>query len=115
MSRPTLRLDKLLWFLRLAKTRALAQQRAAEGYIRINGRRCDRAAQPVAVGDVLTMPLGARTTVIEVLALPTRRGPAPEAQACYRALDGGLDAGARVAIAGGTAEPLADPLRDPSP
>ena len=83
----TLRLDKLLWFLRLARTRAAAQERIAAGHIRLNGRRVERSAQAVQPGDVLTLPLGAATRVIEVLALPARRGPAPEAQACYRTLD----------------------------
>ncbi|MGN6500090.1 MAG: RNA-binding S4 domain-containing protein, partial [Tsuneonella sp.] len=43
----------------------------------------------VREGDVLTVPLHAGVRVIEVLALPARRGPATEAQACYRVLDGG--------------------------
>jgi len=37
------RIDKLLWFLRLAKTRGVAQAMAEEGHIRVNGRRVDRA------------------------------------------------------------------------
>jgi ribosome-associated heat shock protein Hsp15 len=82
-----MRLDKLLWFLRLAKSRALAQQRIEDGHIRINGRRVERSAQGVTIGDVVTLPLGEHVRVIEVLALPIRRGPAPEAQACYRVLD----------------------------
>lgn len=82
-----MRLDKLLWFLRLAKTRAAAQERIATGHLRLNGRRVERPAQPVAVGDILTLPVATGVRVIEVLALPARRGPAPEAQACYRALD----------------------------
>lgn len=82
-----MRIDKLLWFLRLAKTRGVAQDMAEAGHIRLNGRRVDRAHQKVACGDVLTIPLGARTRVVEILILPERRGPAPEAQACYRALD----------------------------
>lgn len=95
VSAATLRLDKALWFLRLAKTRALAQQRIAEGHVRLNGRRVERCAQAVTAGDVLTLPSGAGVTVIELLALPARRGPAPEAQACYRV----LDASGEVAIA----------------
>ena len=83
----TLRLDKLLWFLRLARTRAAAQERIAAGHIRLNGRRVERSAQAVEVGDVVTLPMGPTVRVIEVLALPVRRGPAAEAQACYRALD----------------------------
>ncbi|RZJ99448.1 MAG: RNA-binding S4 domain-containing protein [Novosphingobium sp.] len=86
-----MRIDKLLWYLRLAKTRSLAQALAEEGHIRLNSRRIDRAHQKVAPGDVLTLPLGPRVRVIELLVLPTRRGPAPEAQSCYRVLDEGGD------------------------
>jgi ribosome-associated heat shock protein Hsp15 len=87
--RPTLRIDKLLWCLRLARTRTLAQRLVGEGHVRRNGARVGRSHEPVAVGDILTLPLGARVKVIEVLALPPRRGPADEAQACYRVLDDG--------------------------
>ena len=106
MTATTLRLDKALWYLRLAKTRALAQQRIAEGHVRLNGRRVERSAQAVAAGDVLTLPREAGVAVIELLTLPARRGPAPEAQACYRV----LDASAEVAIAPGeTAEATGKP------
>jgi ribosome-associated heat shock protein Hsp15 len=83
-----MRLDKLLWFLRLAKTRPLAQALISEGHLRLNGRRIERAAQAIAIGDILVIPLPSRVTVIEIMALPTRRGPATEALACYRVLDG---------------------------
>jgi ribosome-associated heat shock protein Hsp15 len=82
-----MRIDKLLWFLRLAKTRSIAQAMAETGHMRLNGRRVDRAHLNVGVGDVLVIPLAARVRVVEVLSLPTRRGPAPEAQSCYRELD----------------------------
>lgn len=82
-----MRIDRLLWFLRLARSRTLAQRLVEGGHIRRNGQRVERLAQPVAPGDVLTLPLGGGVRVIELLALPTRRGPAPEAQACYRVLD----------------------------
>ena len=84
-----MRIDKLLWFLRFSKTRGLAQKWIADGHIRRNGRRVERQDQPVTVGDILTLPLRSRVLVIELLALPHRRGPAAEAQACYRVLDGG--------------------------
>jgi ribosome-associated heat shock protein Hsp15 len=42
-----MRIDKLLWFLRLAKTRSVAQAMAEAGHIRVNGRRIDRAHQNV--------------------------------------------------------------------
>ncbi len=82
-----MRIDKALWYLRLAKTRSIAQAMAEEGHIRLNGRRIDRAHQKVAAGDVLTLALGASVRTIALLALPNRRGPAPEAQSCYRVLD----------------------------
>lgn len=83
-----MRIDKLLWFLRFARTRGIAQAMVEDGHIRLNGRRIDRAHQKVGVGDVLVLPLPAGVRVIELLLLPARRGPAPEAQACYRVLDG---------------------------
>jgi ribosome-associated heat shock protein Hsp15 len=91
-----MRLDRLLHCLRFAKTRGAAQRWIAEGHIRRNGARVTRQDQPVAVGDVLTLPLRAKVVPIEILGLPTRRGPAAEAQACYRP----LDAGDAIAIAG---------------
>ena len=83
----SLRIDKLLWFLRLAKTRSLAQRLVGEGHVRRNGARIVRAHEQVVVGDVLVLPSAREVRVIEVLALPVRRGPASEAQACYRRLD----------------------------
>jgi ribosome-associated heat shock protein Hsp15 len=82
-----MRVDKLLWQLRLTKTRGLAQSLVAMGHVRRNGARVLRASQDVAEGDTLTVPLPGGVRVIELVALPTRRGPAAEAQACYRALD----------------------------
>jgi ribosome-associated heat shock protein Hsp15 len=82
-----MRIDKLLWFLRLAKTRSAAQALVGQGHIRLNGKRVERAAQAIAVGDVLVLPLPREVIVIEVLTLPARRGPAAEAQSCYRVLD----------------------------
>lgn len=88
---PPMRIDRLLWFLRLAKTRGLAQKWIAEGHIRRNSHRVDRAGLPITIGDVLTLPLRNRVMVIELTAMPMRRGPAEEARNCYRVLDGGRD------------------------
>lgn len=83
-----MRIDKLLWYLRLARSRAVAQAMAEEGHMRVNGRRIDRAHQKIVAGDVLTVAAGPRVQVLELLALPVRRGPAPEARTHYRVLDG---------------------------
>ena len=86
----TMRLDRFLWFVRLAKTRSAAQAIAGEGRLRIDGRPIDRAHASVRIGNVLTFASGSRVRVIRVEALPARRGPAPEAQACYRDLTAGV-------------------------
>jgi len=77
------RLDKFLFFVRLVKTRGLAQKLIEQGHLRLDGRVIDRPSAEVKPGSVLVFPLNARVRVIKVEALPTRRGPAPEAQACY--------------------------------
>lgn len=85
-----MRLDKLLWFLRFTKTRGIAQSLVAAGHIRLNGRRIERAAQGVGIGDVLVLPLPHGVRVIELTAIPERRGPPTEARSCYRMLDESL-------------------------
>ena len=82
-----MRIDKLLWFLRFTKTRGIAQAMVEAGHIRVNGRRIERAHQGVGIGDVMVLPLPSGVRVVEILALPARRGPPPEAQSCYRVLD----------------------------
>ena len=84
-----MRIDRLLFNLRFAKSRTLAQRWIAEGHIRRNGERVVHQDLAVALGDVLTLPLRRGVVVIELLALPARRGPASEARACYRPLDAG--------------------------
>jgi ribosome-associated heat shock protein Hsp15 len=81
------RIDKLLWFLRLSRSRTVAQSMAQAGHLRLNGKRIDKAHQRIAVGDVLTLPSPNGVRIIEILMLPDRRGPAAEAQSCYRVLD----------------------------
>jgi ribosome-associated heat shock protein Hsp15 len=78
-----MRLDKFLWFVRLARTRSLAQTVAAGGHLRIDGRPVDRAHVAVRVGQVLSFALHDRVRIVRIEALPARRGPAPEARRCY--------------------------------
>jgi len=78
-----MRIDKYLFFVRLVKTRSLAHKLVEDGHFRIDGRAVERAHAEVKVGNVLTFPLNDRVRVIKVEAMPSRRGPAPEARACY--------------------------------
>lgn len=82
-----MRIDKLLWFLRFSASRGFAQAWVAEGHIRLNGRRIEKPSTTVGCGDVLTLPIRGEVRIVEILALPARRGPAVEAQGCYRVLD----------------------------
>ena len=100
-----MRIDRLLHVLRFARSRTLAQRWIAERHIRRNGERVIRQDLEIAVGNVLTLPLRSRVLVIEILALPARRGSPSEARACYRPLDAGRANG----IAGGDAQPAKEP------
>jgi len=84
----SLRIDKLLWFARIVKTRALAQELAEKGRLRLNGRVIDRAHAPVRVGDVLSFARRGEVRVLRIEALPARRGPPAEARALYSELTG---------------------------
>jgi len=44
---PQQRLDKWLWFARVAKTRSLAARLVAEGHVRLNARRIETPAKAV--------------------------------------------------------------------
>ena len=77
----------MLWFLRLAVSRNRAQAWVEAGHFRVNGRRIEKPSAAIKPGDVLTIPLRRRVLVIEIAALPERRGPPAEAQSCYHTLD----------------------------
>lgn len=81
-----MRLDCFLWWVRLTRTRPAAQALATTGRLRIDGRPVSRAHQPVRIGNIVTFFADDRVRVVRIEALPTRRGPAPEARACYQDL-----------------------------
>lgn len=81
-----LRLDKWLWFARFFKTRGLAAKLCNAGQIRCSGVVVGKAHHAVRPGDVLTFAQGRHIRVIRIVALGSRRGPAPEAQALYEDL-----------------------------
>jgi ribosome-associated heat shock protein Hsp15 len=80
------RIDKWLWFARFARSRTLAQKLAASGHVRINRRKIDNAAAPVAVGDVLTVGVGNTVRVVRIVAFAERRCSTPEARLLYEDL-----------------------------
>jgi ribosome-associated heat shock protein Hsp15 len=80
------RIDKWLFFARLAKSRTLGGKLAAEGHVRVNGDKKDQASHLVRVGDVLTVVLDRRVVVVKILDTGLRRGPASEARLLYEDL-----------------------------
>lgn len=82
----TLRIDKLLWFLRFARNRTMAKKLAIKGHVRLNGRRIDKAHSPVRAGDILTIPLTREVQVIRISRLPLRRAGPANAISCYEIL-----------------------------
>jgi ribosome-associated heat shock protein Hsp15 len=77
------RLDRFLYFIRLAKSRTLAQALIEDGNVRVDGRRTSKTSEDVREGMVIALPLHGRVRILRVLELPSRRGPASEARSCY--------------------------------
>lgn len=77
------RIDMWLFHARFFKSRALAQEAARSGRMRLNGNRVEKAAQALRPGDILTLGRGGQILALRVLALAERRGPAPQARKLY--------------------------------
>jgi ribosome-associated heat shock protein Hsp15 len=80
------RVDRFLFFIRLVKSRTLAQALIETGHVRIDGKRVFKPSEEVRAGSVVGLPLRGRTCVFRVVALPGRRGPAAEARGFYEEL-----------------------------
>jgi ribosome-associated heat shock protein Hsp15 len=83
------RIDRFLFFIRLVKSRTLAQAVVQTGNVRIDGRRVEKSSEEVQAGSIIALAVHGHVRVLRVLNVPTRRGPAPEARACYEEL--GID------------------------
>lgn len=108
-----LRIDKYLWFARLAPSRAAARDLCESRRLRIDGRVVDRASAQVRAGNVLSWPRGDAIIAIRVESLPERRGPYPQACQCYTDLSppgDGLPAAGPAAAAGARNALLPDGL-----
>jgi len=103
----SLRLDKWLWQARFCRSRSIAAALCESGTIRIGGGHVTKPHHAVRPGDVLTFPLGRAIRVVRVLALGTRRGPAPEARRLYDDLS--LPATATAASSAGASTAERDP------
>ena len=77
------RLDKWLWYARVAKTRTLAAGLVSDGKVRVNRQKVIKPAHVVRVGDVVTVTVARGVRVLRIEAPGTRRGPASEAAGLY--------------------------------
>ena len=82
-----MRLDKYLFFIRLVKSRTLAQALIEGGHVRLDGRHVAKPSEEVRVGSVVALPLHGRVRILRVTGLPNRRGPASEARLAYEEID----------------------------
>ena len=77
-----LRVDRWLWCARFYKSRAQAAEAVAGGRVHVNGGRV-KPSRVLKVGDRVVLSLHGRDVEFDVRTIPARRGPAPEARACY--------------------------------
>lgn len=82
-----MRLDRVLVYLRFARTRSRARAMIEDRPFRLNRAPVRRACTEVHPGDVLTFVHGREVRIIELLSLPERRGPPAIARSHYRELD----------------------------
>lgn len=83
---PGQRIDKWLWFARVAKTRTLAASLVVGGKVRLNRVKTDKPSHLVKAGDVITVMTGPRVRVLRVVDCGERRGPAAEARGLFEEL-----------------------------
>jgi ribosome-associated heat shock protein Hsp15 len=78
----SLRIDRWLFFCRFFKTRSKASAAVTGGHVKVNGER-PAAGVRVKVGDHVELVRDRLPYAFDVVEIPTRRGPATEAKACY--------------------------------
>ena len=105
------RLDKWLWFVRVAKTRTLSATLVSEGKVRINGVKVIKPAHTVKIGDTVAVVMRQKMRILKVAGIGVRRGSADVAALLFEDLSpapppkaGGL-AGDEANVTGGQREP----------
>jgi ribosome-associated heat shock protein Hsp15 len=79
----SLRIDRWLFYSRFFKTRVRATEAVAGGHVKLNDERAAPGSR-VKPGDRIDLVRERLRYSLQVLEIPRRRGPAAEAQACYR-------------------------------
>jgi ribosome-associated heat shock protein Hsp15 len=77
------RIDKWLWYARMARTRSLAARLCEAGRVTVGGAAVVKPHHPVRIGDRLTVVQGRQRRGLIVLGLGDRRASAPVARLLY--------------------------------
>jgi len=77
------RIDKWLFFTRMAKSRSIAQDIIRSNHVRVNGELVSQPSAHVKTGDRIELKLERRDVVLVVKAGGERRGPFEEARLLY--------------------------------
>jgi ribosome-associated heat shock protein Hsp15 len=97
---PSIRIDRLLVYLRFARTRSAADALIAGRALRRNRQHVLRGSEQARIGDVLTLATSDSVRVIELLTIPQRRESPALARSHYREVDAaGLDRKGQMTIA----------------
>ena len=78
----SLRIDRWLFYCRFFKTRGLATSAVTGGHVKLNGERATPGSR-VKSGDHIDLVRERLPYSLEVIDIPSRRGPAVEAKTCY--------------------------------
>lgn len=78
----SLRIDRWLFYCRFFKTRVLATAAVTGGHVRVNGERTTPGSR-VKCGDRIDLVRERLPYSLEVIEVPSRRGPAAEARRCF--------------------------------
>jgi len=78
----TLRVDRWLFYCRFFKTRSLATAAVTGGHVKINGERAAPGSR-VKCGDQIDLIRERLPYSLQVVEIPSRRGPSAEARKCF--------------------------------
>ena len=74
-----IRLDQLLYYLRLFKTRGVATKAIEKGSCKVNNFLVKKKNKAIDIGDIVNIKNEKLTKQIKILKIPQRRGPFKEA------------------------------------
>ena len=79
-----IRLDQLLYYLRLFKTRGIATRVIEKGSCKVNNFVVKKKNKVIYIGDIVSIKNEKLTKQIKILKIPLRRGPFKEAIIHYK-------------------------------